>query len=138
MIIENIKSLAIVFLGSALFLSCNRLNTLKTELLQAENKALEQSLALQNQISDIEEKYQNEKENSERALAELRSRIASGVQLKNRNLSGNSSSENRENDCRLSAETASALVDIAAKGDEAVRRLNQCIDQYNELRNLKK
>lgn len=138
MIIENIKSLAIVFLGSALFLSCNRLNALKTEIMQAEKQALEQSLALQNQISDIEDKYKNEKENSERALAELRSRIASGVQLKNRNLSGNSSSQSRENDCRLSPETASALVDIAAKGDEAVRRLNQCIDQYNELRNLKK
>ena len=37
----------------------------------------------------------------------------------------------------LDPRIAESLVDLASRGDQAIRSLNACIDQYNEMRNMK-
>ena len=135
MLIENIKSLSIILLASALFVACNRIHTMQTELMQAEKKALQKSIELNNQIAEIKEAYQNEKEFNKKTIDDLRAKYANGLQFKNRTVSTNTTIENRENECRLDAGTINRLIRIAGKGDECIIRLNACIDSYNALRN---
>ena len=135
MLIENIKSLSIILLASALFVACNRIHTMQTELMQAEKKALQQTIELNNQITEIKEAYQNEKEFNKKTIDDLRAKYANGLQFKNRTVPTNTTIENRENECRLDAGTIDRLIRIAGKGDECIIRLNACIDSYNALRN---
>ena len=37
----------------------------------------------------------------------------------------------------LDGRTAQALVDLTSRGDQAIRNLNTCIDQYNQMRSQK-
>lgn len=126
----------LVFLGIAYHLKSQELNDFKLQVQEERAKALEDSLALQKQIEDL--RLQNEKDNEEanKTVNALRARIANGVHIPatNRAMRPDSRAENRENECRLSAEFADRLVSIAEKGDRAIRKLNQCIDSYNALR----
>jgi type II secretory pathway pseudopilin PulG len=47
------------------------------------------------------------------------------------------SSGNTETRAELDAGTAQALVDLTSRGDTAIRSLNACIDQYNQMRTMK-
>jgi transglutaminase/protease-like cytokinesis protein 3 len=42
-----------------------------------------------------------------------------------------------ETRAELDPRIAESLVDLASRGDQAIRSLNACIDQYNEIRNMK-
>ena len=42
-----------------------------------------------------------------------------------------------ETRAELDGRTAQALVDLTSRGDQAIRNLNTCIDQYNQMRNQK-
>ena len=44
---------------------------------------------------------------------------------------------NTETRAELDSGVAQALVDLTSRGDSAIRQLNTCIDQYNEMRNFK-
>ena len=44
---------------------------------------------------------------------------------------------NTETRTELDGRTAQALVDLTSRGDQAIRSLNACIDQYNEMRTMK-
>ena len=44
---------------------------------------------------------------------------------------------NTETRTELDGQTAQALVDLTSRGDQAIRNLNACIDQYNEMRMMK-
>jgi hypothetical protein len=46
-------------------------------------------------------------------------------------------SGNTETRAELDGRTAQALVDLTSRGDQAIRSLNVCIDQYNEMRSIK-
>jgi len=46
-------------------------------------------------------------------------------------------SGNTEARAELDGRTAQALVDLASRGDQAIRSLNTCIDQYNQVRSMK-
>ena len=37
----------------------------------------------------------------------------------------------------LDPRIAESLIDLTSRGDQAIRSLNACIDQYNEMRNMK-
>ena len=37
----------------------------------------------------------------------------------------------------LDGRTAQALVDLTSRGDQAIRNLNTCVDQYHQMRNMK-
>ena len=135
MLVENIKSLSIIFLAGALFVACNRINSLKTDIMQAEKKALQQTIELNNQITEIKEAYNNEKELNKKTIDSMRAKYANGLQYRNKSVQTSSSAQNRENECRLSAGVINRLIDIAGKGNECIIRLNACIDSYNALRN---
>lgn len=135
MLLENIKSIALIGLASALLFSCQRLNSLQDELKEAQRKALEQSIVLTNQINDIKEAYSNDQKEADAIISDLRQRVANGVHIKNRDLPADSTSKTGEDGCDLSARTAGDLISIAERGDKAIRQLNQCIDSYNALRN---
>jgi 5'-3' exonuclease len=47
------------------------------------------------------------------------------------------SSGNTETRAELDPRTAQSLVDLTSRGDQAIRSLNACIDQYNEMRKMK-
>ena len=47
------------------------------------------------------------------------------------------SSGNTETRAELDSGVAQALVDLTSRGDQAIRSLNVCIDQYNEMRSIK-
>jgi hypothetical protein len=42
-----------------------------------------------------------------------------------------------ETRAELDGRTAQALVDLTSRGDQAIRNLNTCIDQYNQMRSQK-
>ena len=42
-----------------------------------------------------------------------------------------------ETRAELDPRIAQSLVDLTSRGDTAIRQLNACIDQYNEMRNMK-
>jgi Lhr-like helicase len=42
-----------------------------------------------------------------------------------------------ETRAELDPRIAESLVDLTSRGDQAIRSLNACIDQYNEMRNMK-
>jgi len=42
-----------------------------------------------------------------------------------------------ETRAELDPRIAESLVDLTSRGDTAIRQLNACIDQYNEMRNMK-
>jgi hypothetical protein len=42
-----------------------------------------------------------------------------------------------ETRAELDGRVAQALVDLTARGDQAIRQLNTCIDQYNQVRSMK-
>jgi hypothetical protein len=42
-----------------------------------------------------------------------------------------------ETRAELDGRTAQALVDLTSRGDQAIRSLNTCIDQYNQMRSQK-
>jgi hypothetical protein len=46
-------------------------------------------------------------------------------------------SGNTETRAELDSGVAQALVDLTSRGDQAIRSLNVCIDQYNEMRSFK-
>jgi ferritin-like protein len=46
-------------------------------------------------------------------------------------------SGNTETTAELDGRVAQALVDITSRGDQAIRSLNTCIDQYDQMRNMK-
>lgn len=46
-------------------------------------------------------------------------------------------SGNTETRAELDSGVAQALVDLTSRGDTAIRQLNACIDQYNQMRNFK-
>ena len=47
------------------------------------------------------------------------------------------SSGNTEARAELDSGTAQSLVNLTSRGDQAIRSLNACIDQYNQMRNIK-
>ena len=46
-------------------------------------------------------------------------------------------SGNTEARAELDGRVAQALVDLTSRGDQAIRSLNTCIDQYNQVRGMK-
>jgi hypothetical protein len=46
-------------------------------------------------------------------------------------------SGNTETRAELDPRTAQSLIDLTSRGDQAIRSLNACIDQYDQMRNIK-
>jgi len=104
----------------------------------AENREIEKKM--QADADAITVKYNKEKKDAEKTIADLRSRIADGslrLSVRTESTSGMSNdtgTEHREGIAYLDRGTAERLVSITERGDSAIRRLNECVDRYNSLR----
>lgn len=136
--------LACIVIGfvSGLTLGRYRLEKTKKEYaeaaLQAEQTARAKEQAWQAAHNELQAKYEEEKKNAESKIAALRKRIRAGTVRLSVPATACAVSQNpgtgiAETRAELDGKTADDLVAIAADGDEAIRKLNLCIDQYKAL-----
>ena len=125
---------AITALALAYLYKSYQLSELETQIAAEREKAMEQSLQLKDQIENLRIKHEKENQQADATITNLRRRIANGVRLPAvQPVPQNTSVKNGEDGCRLDPELAERLISIAAKGDRAIRSLNQCIDSYNAI-----
>lgn len=107
-------------------------------LQRAEQEARSKEQEWQSAHNELQAKYEKEKKNAESKIADLRRRVQSGtvrmsILATACAVSSNPGTGAGETRAELDAQTADDLVAIAADGDEAIRKLNLCIDQYKAL-----
>ena len=133
------------FLGGCSYKQ-RQLDQLKADYAEQVSKALEENRALEKKMQAdadaITVKYNKEKKDAEKTIADLRTRIANGtvrlsIPVSSTGMSAGSGSELGETRAELDGETAQSLVSIVSDGDDAIRDLNQCIDKYNAIRGVK-
>lgn len=151
---ENLKTKSIILLAglvTGIFLgwivngwwSGNRIARLEKDhaevVLKAEQDARKKEQAMQAEHDALAKKYEKEKKNAQTEIDRLRSRIRAdtvrlSVPTRSGTVSSNPGTATGETRAELDAQTADDLVAIAADGDDAIRELNLCIDQYNAIR----
>ena len=151
---ENLKTKSIILLAglvTGIFLgwivngwwSGNRIARLEKDhaevVLKAEQDARKKEQAMQAEHDALAKKYKKEKKNAQTEIDRLRNRIRAGtvrlsVATRSGAVSSNPGTATGETRAELDAQTADDLVAIAADGDDAIRELNLCIDQYNAIR----
>lgn len=151
---ENLKTKSIILLAglvTGIFLgwivngwwSGNRIAKLEKDhaevILKAEQDARKKEQAMQAEHDALARKHEKEKKNAQTEIDRLRSRIRAdtvrlSVPTRSGTVSANPGTATGETRAELDAQTADDLVAIAADGDDAIRELNLCIDQYNAIR----
>lgn len=114
-----------------------KIKSINEQLVQAHVDALNKTIKLQNKMNEIEDLFYEEQKKADRIISDLRRRYANGVQFKteSQSMPAGSGITDRNAVCGLSAEITSDLIDIAERGDRAIRSLNQCVNSYNNIRN---
>lgn len=138
--------LLVGFLGGCSYKQ-RELNQIKDAYAEQVNQALAENREIEKRMQAdadaITVKYNKEKKDAQKTIADLRSRIADGslrLSVRTESTSGmsaGSGSEHREGIAYLDRGTAERLVSITERGDSAIRRLNECVDRYNSLRGEK-
>lgn len=150
---ENLKTKSIILLAglvTGIFLgwtingwwSGNRIAKLEKDhaeaVLKAEQDARKKEQAMQAEHDALARKHEKEKKNAQTEINRLRGRIRAGTVRLSVPATACAVSQNpgtgiAETRAELDRKTADDLVAIAADGDEAIRKLNLCIDQYKAL-----
>ena len=108
-------------------------------LAKAEKDALVESVMLQRQIDTLKREYENESRKKQNEIADLRKRIDDGsVRVSiagSKPVSNDAGDGSSEAKCDIDGRIANAIISLTERGDQAIRELNQCIDQYNTVRN---
>lgn len=151
---ENLKTKSIILLAGLVtgiffgwivngWWSGNRIARLEKDhaevVLKAEQDARKKEQAMQAEHDALARKHEKEKKNAQTEIDRLRSRIRAdtvrlSVPTRSGTVSSNPGTATGETRAELDAQTADDLVAIAADGDDAIRELNLCIDQYNAIR----
>ena len=93
-------------------------------------------------LNNIVSRYETQKRQAQKDINEFRDNVSNGharVYI-NTNLpasngvTNNANGIERKDRCELDAETAKNLINIAADGDDAIRRLNALIDFYQGIK----
>lgn len=136
-LLSKLLIFTIVILGVINLTQREKIKSINEQLQQAHVDALNNTIKLQNKINEIEDLYHEEQKKADRTISDLRRRYANGVQFKtgSQSMPAGSGITDRNAACGLSAEVTSDLIDIAERGDRAIRSLNQCINSYNNIRN---
>ena len=155
---ENLKTKSIILLAglvTGIFLgwtingwwSGNRIAKLEKDhaeaVLKAEQDARKKEQAMQAEHDALARKREKEKKNAQTEINRLRGRIRAGtvrLSVPARGCTVPVSAETGTGKTRteLDRKTADDLVAIAADGDEAIRKLNLCIDQYQAIERIQK
>ena len=108
-------------------------------LAKAEKDALVESVMLQRQIDTLKREYEDETRKKQNEIADLRKRIDDGsVRVSiagSQSMSNDASFGSAKTQCDIDGRIANAIISLTDRGDRAIRELNQCIDQYNTVRN---
>ena len=137
------KSIAAVGLVAVSFISgCQyKASEDKKEQLAVEAKyqseLLQKTKQLNEEHESIRQTYEKEQKQAEKTIADLKSRIANGslrLSVRTKDVSGDTAAGHRETRAELDPTDANDLIAIAADGDNAIRQLNQCIDQYSAVK----
>ena len=107
-------------------------------LQRAEQEARSKEQEWQSTHNKLQAKYEKEKKNAESKIADLRRRVQSGTVRMSILATACAVSQNpgtgiAETRAELDPETAERILAVGRDGDEAIRDLNQCIDQYRAL-----
>lgn len=107
-------------------------------LQRAEQEARSKEQSWQAAHDELQAKYEQEKKNAESKIADLRRRVQSGtvrlsVPARGCTVPGNPGAATGETRAELDPETAERILSVGRDGDEAIRELNLCIDQYKAL-----
>lgn len=107
-------------------------------LQRAEQEARSKEQEWQSAHNELQARYEEEKKDAESKIADLRRCVQSGTVRLSVPATACAVSQNpgtgiAETRAELDRKTADDLVAIAADGDEAIRKLNLCIDQYKAL-----
>ena len=107
-------------------------------LQRAEQEARSKEQEWQSTHNKLQAKYEKEKKNAESKIADLRRRVQSGTVRMSILATACAVSQNpgtgiAETRAELDPETAERILAVGRDGDEAIRELNQCIDQYRAV-----
>lgn len=107
-------------------------------LQRAEQEARSKEQEWQSTHNKLQAKYEKEKKNAESKIADLRRRVQSGTVRMSILATACAVSQNpgtgiAETRAELDPETAERILAVGRDGDEAIRDLNLCIDQYKAL-----
>lgn len=113
----------------------SRISKMQAEHAEAIQLARLKVETLQEEIDRLLDAYQEEKNHADKEIARLRADVAAGrvrlsVPARCPGTDTPTGAASQEARAELDAETADALVAIAAEGDDAIRELNLCIDAY--------
>ena len=105
-------------------------------------KAMEENRNLKETVSQMQIQTKKENDNEKRKYDDLLARINRGtvrVSVPTRACSdvseaGPSGTDDRETRAELDPATAESILAVGRDGDEAIRELNMCIDQYNAVK----
>ena len=105
-------------------------------------KAMEENRNLKETVSQMQIQTKKENDNEKRKYDDLLARINRGtvrVSVPTRACSdvseaGHSGTDDRETRAELDPATAESILAVGRDGDEAIRELNMCIDQYNAVK----
>ena len=110
-----------------------------TALATAEKVARETEQKWQATTAQLRTQYEKEKQDAESRINDLRTSVADGsvrlsVATAGGQSGGNAGNGASKTRAELDRAVAGALVGIANDGDDAIRALNMCIDQYNAVK----
>ena len=155
---ENLKTKSIILLAglvTGIFLgwivngwwSGNRIAKLEKDhaetVLKAEQNARKKEQAMQAEHDALAKKYEKEKKSAQIEIDRLRNLVRTGamrlsVPTSACKVPGSPGAGIGQTRAELDPKTADDLVAIAADGDEAIRELNLCIDQYQAIERIQK
>ena len=108
-------------------------------------KALEDNRSLQETVGQLQARMKKENDNAQKKYSALLARINRGdvrVSIPVRassgvSIAGGTGTANRETRAELDPETVERILAVGRDGDNAIRDLNQCIDQYQSIAKIK-
>lgn len=103
---------------------------------KAQAEALKKTQEMNEEHEAIRQKFEQEQKDAEKTIANLKSRIADGslrLSVRTKDVCSDTATGDRERRAELDPADAQALISIAEDGDRAIRKLNQCIDQYSAV-----
>ena len=105
---------------------------------RAEQEARSKEQEWQSAHNELQARYEEEKKDAESKIADLRRRVQSGTVRLSVPATACAVSQNpgtgiAETRAELDGKTAERILSVGRDGDEAIRDLNLCIDQYKAL-----
>jgi hypothetical protein len=143
--------LAVLGAGTSGYLkgSADEFDRQQLEIAALNAKARETEQRLQADAQETADKLRKQNDEASKRIANLKSDISSGkrklfIPVKatacptiQATADAPAPIGDTETRAELDSRIAESLVDLTSRGDTAIRQLNACIDQYNEMRNMK-